>query len=150
VQLSFRAKLLLILITAGLALVAVVAGSALIGQKQARDLADVEGRLIPRLSFGPRIETEFEHLRQGMQDAVAAQDKAALDATGETRTQLFELIANAGPALDPAAAARLRWAIQDYYQQAEAVSRRLIAGETGEALIEDIARMRSGNASPAT
>jgi CheY-like chemotaxis protein/signal transduction histidine kinase/HAMP domain-containing protein len=142
VQLSFRAKLLLILITAGLALVAVVAGSALIGQKQARDLADVEGRLIPRLSFGPRIETEFEHLRQGMQDAVAAQDKAALDATGETRTQLFELIANAGPALDPAAAARLRWAIQDYYQQAEAVSRRLIAGETGEALIEDIARMQ--------
>jgi CheY-like chemotaxis protein/HAMP domain-containing protein len=142
VQLTFRAKLLLILVTASLSLVAVIAGSTLIGLQQVRDLGDVEGRLIPRLELGPRIETEFEHLRQGMQDAVAAQDAAALEGLGATRIQIFELIATAGPALDPAAAARLRWAIQDYYEQAEAVSRRLIAGETGEVLVDDIARMQ--------
>jgi CheY-like chemotaxis protein/HAMP domain-containing protein len=141
-QLTFRAKLLLILITAGLSLVSVIAGSALLGVQQARDLADVEGRMIPRLEFGPRIETEFDRLRQGMQDAVAAQDSAALEAADQGRLRLFELIAQAGPALDAAAAAQLRWAIQDYYKDAESVSRRLIAGETGELLVDDIARMQ--------
>ncbi|HWA73256.1 MAG TPA: response regulator [Polyangiaceae bacterium] len=141
-QLTFRAKLLLILITAALSLVSVIAGSALLGLQQARDLADVEGRMIPRLEFGPRIETEFDRLRQGMQDAVAAQDSAALEAADQIRLHLFDLIARAGPALDAAAAAQLRWTIQDYYKDAESVSRRLIAGETGELLVDDIARMQ--------
>src|SRR5688500_17266441 len=120
------------LVTATLSLLAVVLGSALIGLQQARDLADVEGRLVPRLEFGPRIESEFDHLRQAMQDAVAAQDPAGLDEAGAARLRLFELITNTSAALDEAAETRLRWAIQDYYVQAEQVSRRLIAGDTGE------------------
>jgi CheY-like chemotaxis protein/HAMP domain-containing protein len=142
VRFSFRAKLLLMLVTATLSLLAVVLGSALIGLQQARDLADVEGRLVPRLEFGPRIESEFDHLRQAMQDAVAAQDPAGLDEAGAARLRLFELITNTSAALDEAAETRLRWAIQDYYVQAEQVSRRLIAGDTGEELVRDIARMQ--------
>ena len=61
-QLTFRAKLLLILVTAALSLVAVIAGSTLIGRQQVRDLADVEGRMIPRLEFGPRIAVSYTHL----------------------------------------------------------------------------------------
>ncbi|HEX7668553.1 MAG TPA: response regulator, partial [Polyangiaceae bacterium] len=136
-------KLLLMVAMALVPLAIVVSGSSLIGARQARDLTDVESRLVPKLELGPRLEAEFERLRQNLQDAVAAQDSAGLDAAAETKEKLFALVAGAGAALTPGQAAALRWGVQDYYQIAENVSRRLIAGETGETLVDDIARMQA-------
>src|SRR5262249_24531086 len=48
----------------------------------------------------------------------------------------------AGGAIESYDAAALGWAIQDYYDVARAVSRRLIAGETGENLVEQMAQMQ--------
>src|SRR6186713_1673127 len=113
---SLRTKLFLIVGTATLAVALVLATGMAMGARFSRDLNDVEARLVPKVTLGPRLEAEFERMRQAIQDAVAAQDAAALDATLDHRTKLFELIGSAGAALTPSDAAALRWAIQDYYE----------------------------------
>jgi CheY-like chemotaxis protein len=143
---SVRDRLLLIVGSAVLVLLTALLGSAWLGAQQTRDLRDVEQRLIPKLGLGPKLETGFDHLHQAMQDAVAAQDGPALSATVTQRDHLFELIASARGVLDPSDAALLRWSINDYYQAAEDVSRRLIAGDTGEEVVERIARMQTQQA----
>jgi CheY-like chemotaxis protein/signal transduction histidine kinase len=135
---SLRSKLFLIVTTATMAVALVLATGALMGARFSRDLNDVEARLVPKVELGPRLEAEFERMRQAIQDAVAAQDPAALDATLAQRTKLFDLIGSAGTVLTPADAAALRWAIQDYYEASRDISRRLIAGETGETLVDDM------------
>jgi CheY-like chemotaxis protein len=140
---TIRAKLLLIFGAALLALIAVLVASATMGIRQTRELDDVERRLIPKAELGPRLEAELDRLARGMQDAVAAQDASALEATAERKTAIFELIGRSGAALEPAQAASLRWAIQDYYDSGRDVSRRMIASEAGEALVQDVARMQA-------
>ncbi|MEI9948851.1 MAG: response regulator [Pseudomonadota bacterium] len=143
---SLRARLLLIVGTAATALLLTLIGSALIGAQQTRDLRDVEQRLVPKLELGPKLQTEFDHLRQAMQDAVAAQDAPALEATIANRNRIFELIAGTRGVLDATDAALLRWSIQDYYETGQDVSRRLISGDTGEGLVDRIARMQGQQA----
>ena len=143
---TFRTKLLAIFGAAILSLVAVLALSAVMAVEQNRQLDDVQSRLVPKAELGPRIEAGLERLSRAMQDAVAAQDSAALEATVEQRTALFELINRGGAAIDPASGAALRWAIQDYYETAHAVSRRMIAGDSGESLMADVARMQAQQA----
>jgi CheY-like chemotaxis protein/signal transduction histidine kinase len=140
---TFRAKLFAIFGAALLALLSVLIVSAVMGVRQNHELDQVQGRLVPRTELGPRVEAEFERLARGMQDAVAAQDLAALDATGDRKTALFELLAGASAAVDPAAAASVRWAVQDYYQTAYGVSRRMIAGESSDALLQEVTRMQA-------
>jgi signal transduction histidine kinase/HAMP domain-containing protein len=142
VQPTFRVKLLLIVGSSLLALVAVILGSTLSGLRQSRDLVNVEERMVPRLLLGPQLESEFEKLGRRMQDAVAAQDGTALEETNSGRKRLFELITAAGSALEPHDAAAVRWKIQDYYDTALSVSRRLIAGETGETIVAEMTRMQ--------
>ncbi len=132
---------------AAAALLLTLIGSALIGAQQTRDLRDVEQRLVPKLELGPKLQTEFDHLRQGMQDAVAAQDAPALEATLADRNRIFELIAaGSRGVLDPSDAAMLRWTIHDYYEAAQDVSQRLISGDTGEGLVDRMARMQAQQA----
>ncbi|MEI9938672.1 MAG: response regulator [Pseudomonadota bacterium] len=143
---SLRARLLLIVGTAATALLLTLIGSALIGAQQTRDLRDVEQRLVPKLELGPKLQTEFDHLRQAMQDAVAAQDAPALAGTIANRNRIFELIAGTRGVLDPSDAASLRWTIHDYYESAQDVSERLISGDTGEGLVDRMARMQTQQA----
>ena len=141
-QPTFRVKLLLIVGSSVIALLAVILGSALSGLRQGRDLVNVERRMVPRLLLGPQLESEFDRLGRRLQDAVAAQDSAALEESLSGRRQLFELITSAGDALEPHDAAAVRWKIQDYYDKAMSVSQRLIAGETGETIVSDMTRMQ--------
>jgi CheY-like chemotaxis protein/HAMP domain-containing protein len=143
---SIRSRLTLIVGTAALALSSMLVASAWIGAQQTRNLSDVEQRLVPKLALGPKLENEFERLRQGMQDAVAAQDAPALEATLEEQNRMFELIGAARGVIDLNDAALLRWALHDYAETARDVSRRLIAGETGENLVEEMARMQAQQA----
>jgi hypothetical protein len=119
---TFRVKLLAIFGAAILALLAGLAVSAMMGVRQDSELDDVQRRLVPKAELGPRIEAAFERLTRSMQDAVAAQDQSALDATIEQKAAVFELISRVGEALDPTSTAAMRWAVQDYYDTARDVS----------------------------
>lgn len=141
-RLTFRLKLLLIVGAALLALLGILASDAVIQSHQARQLSDVEQRLVPKLELGPHLKGEFESLGRSMRDAVAAEDPSALGETAQHRARIFELIASAPTVLEPSVAASLRFAIADYYQAALDISHRMIAGEAGERLVEDVARMQ--------
>ncbi len=142
--LTFRAKLMLIVAVAVLSGLVATAVSTLIGYQQDRDLADVEQRLVPRLELEPRVSAEFSQLRRSLQDAVAAEDPEMLSASKKTEVALLQRIADARLALAPREARALREAIEAYYELAEDVSRRLISGETGERIVEQMARMQAG------
>jgi methyl-accepting chemotaxis protein len=143
VQLSFRTKLNLIVASTALALALMLLASALGEVRQARELGDVEGRLVPKLEFGPHLRGDFERLRQSMQDAVAAQDQPALDATRDIERRLLALVETSAPMLGTLNAVALRVVLSDYYASALDVSRRMIRGETGEALVDAMTEMRT-------
>jgi CheY-like chemotaxis protein/signal transduction histidine kinase/HAMP domain-containing protein len=141
---TLRAKLRLILVSATVALLLIILVSLAFALIQLRTLSDIEQRLVPKLELGPKLEHEFELLRRHFQEAVAAEELSTLDEALAARNRAFTLLSKAGPALDPAEAAAIRWAIQDYYQAGRGVSERLIAGETGERLVDDMKKLQAG------
>jgi CheY-like chemotaxis protein len=142
VRLNLRFKLWLIIATATLALIAVVGGGLLIAAQQTRSLLDVESRLVPRLRVAPELESGFDRLRQHLRDSVAAQDPNVLESAAEPRDRLLDLLDQNALALGTVEIVELRSAIRDYYDVAHSVSKRMIAGETGEHLVQEIELMQ--------
>ncbi|HSU39315.1 MAG TPA: ATP-binding protein, partial [Polyangiaceae bacterium] len=141
--LSLRSKLIAIVTLIIVALCALLLVSLGLGLRQAREIEDVERRMVPKLELGPRLQADFEHLRQSMQEAVAAQDPTALDDSIRLRNAFIGTVTSAGAALTAADAAELRHAITAYHDSAYGVSRRMLRGETGEALTDAIAAMQA-------
>jgi CheY-like chemotaxis protein/HAMP domain-containing protein len=123
-------------------LLALIGVSIFIDRRQADALLEVERHLVPKSELGPRLSGQFELLRRSLQDAVAAQDRAALEATSQTRDRVFELLASSGGAISSADADALRDSLRAYYDAAHSVSARLIQGETGEELVLAVADMQ--------
>jgi CheY-like chemotaxis protein len=142
-RVTFRAKLLLIVGSATVAILGVLLGSTWIGVAQLADLDYVEARLVPRLELEPKLRSGFDQLRQALQDAVAAQDGAALEAASGRMKDLIAMVNGAGPVIDSDRALELRLAAQDYHETAQGIARRMIAGETGEKLVDDMAVMQA-------
>ncbi|MDQ2643757.1 MAG: response regulator [Myxococcota bacterium] len=140
---SLRAKLRLIIGGTTISLLLLVGVSLVSTFSQLTNLTTIESRLVPKLELAPKLERDFEHLRQHFQDAVAAEDRATLAEAENTRNHMLGLLSASKNALEPGDAAALRWAVQDYYQAARDVSERLIAGETGEKLVEDMQRVQT-------
>src|SRR5258706_1185363 len=107
---------------------------------------NIQERYVPRLAGDPRLDGQFERIRRGCQDAVAARDMAALARTRDLKNTFFEQLASAPNAVDPAEAAALRSAIDDYYAASYDVSQRLIAGTTGEAVVDAMTAMQAKDA----
>ena len=77
-RLSFRAKLIAIVGTAAAALVILIAASAVISSRTEQELAKIQERHLPKLQLGPQLQADFDRLKRGLQDAVAARDRGAL------------------------------------------------------------------------
>jgi CheY-like chemotaxis protein/signal transduction histidine kinase/HAMP domain-containing protein len=142
VKASLRTKLRLIIGSTTISLTLLVGVSLVFAYSQLTSLTQIESRLVPKLELAPKLERDFEHLRQHFQDAVAAEDRATLAEAENTRNHMLALLADSKRALEPSEAASLRWAVQDYYQAGRDVSERLISGETGEKLVEDMQRVQ--------
>jgi CheY-like chemotaxis protein len=138
---TFRIKLLGIVGVAAASLAVLIALSAASGAQIEHQLSTIRDRHVPRLELGPRLDHQFERVRLAMQDAVAAQDREALEDTKSARDEFLRLL-RAGP-LNSADANEVASAFQDYYDDARDVSRRLIAGESGEALVNNMGLMQA-------
>jgi two-component system chemotaxis sensor kinase CheA len=131
---------------AAFALVALIVTGALVAARVDHQLALIQRRYVPKLELGPKLEAEFEHLGRSLQDAVAAQDQAALSESAQLKGTLSSQLTEAESTLDAVDVALARNAIDDYYVLALAVSRRLIAGETGEELVGSMSSMQTKQA----
>jgi signal transduction histidine kinase/CheY-like chemotaxis protein len=142
---TLRAKLLTIVASAALAFVVLLVTNRAVANRVDTELSHIEQRLLPRVELGPRLETQLEHLVRAFQDAVAAHDLDALERTRDTEKAFLAQIDAAGDALDPAQAAGLRTAMEDYYASAYDVSRRLVTGDSTDGLegaIKDMQKKR--------
>jgi signal transduction histidine kinase/CheY-like chemotaxis protein len=146
VGLSFRAKLVVIVGTAAAALVVLIAASAAISNRTERELATIQESHLPKLRLGPQLQAEFERLKRALQDAVAARDAEAVNATRAIMETFLKDLDAAGAAVTPGQAAALRSAMDDYYAAALDVSRRLVADETGERLVDAMSAMQAKQA----
>jgi signal transduction histidine kinase/DNA-binding response OmpR family regulator len=143
VQLSFRAKLIAIVGTAAAALGILIAASTVISSRAEQELIKIQERHLPRLQLGPQLQADFDRLKRGLQDAVAARDSEAIAGTGQTESAFLDDLEASVGAVTPGQIAALRAAMDDYYSAAVDVSRRLVAGETGERLVEAMSAMQA-------
>jgi signal transduction histidine kinase len=142
-QLTFRSRLMAIVGIAFLAFVLLLVSRELIARRVEQRLTMIQARYLPKVELEPQLDAQLEAIRRGFQDAVSANDKDALAATADLKRRFLERLAAAESAIDPTDAAALRAALESYYSAAHDVSRRLIAGETGEQLVEAISAMQS-------
>ena len=145
-RITFRAKLTAIVGMAGLAFVLLIGTSELTGRRVEQQLNTIQQRYLPKVELEPRLAGLFERIRRGFQDAVAIHDIDTLAPTAELRRAFAEQLAASRGALDPIDAAALGTAFEDYFTSADGVSRRLIANETGEELVDAIAAMQGKQA----
>src|SRR5713101_4215982 len=142
-NLSFRSKLLTLVATAALALVALVVSSALVARRVERHLDDIRRHYLPKVGLRPRLEAQFERIQRGFQDAVAASDSEKLAGTAELKKEFLQQLADSSYAVEPALAAALGHAAEEFHAKGLAVSARLIARETGEGVVAQIGDLQA-------
>lgn len=108
-----------------------------------RQVDRIRERFIPIIELGPRLTTDFEHLRRAFQDGVAAQDNQAVEQTHLVEEKLLDEVEATVPIIGRAQASALRSAIGDYYAAAQGVSVRILAGETGLTLVDSMSAMQA-------
>jgi PAS domain S-box-containing protein len=145
-QFTFRAKLMSFVGIAGLASLLVLAAGSVIGKRVESQLSKIQASYLPKVELEPRLTGQLERIGRGFQDAVASRDLDALSATHALEAQFDQTLATAQEALNPQDAEELRKATADYYAAGYDVSRRLIAGETGEALVDKMVTMQNKQA----
>jgi signal transduction histidine kinase len=143
---TFRAKLLTIVVPSALAFVILILAQSILTGRMRSQVTKIQSQYIPIIEFGPKLETDFEHLRRSFQDSVAAQDREGLAKALDIKNKLIAEVAEARAVIDSAQVSELGGAIEDYYTAADPVSRRLISGETGTRLVDSIAAMQSKQA----
>src|SRR6266851_5102314 len=148
-NLSFRSKLLALVATAALALVALVVSSALVARRVERHLDDIRQHYLPKVGLRPRLEAQFERIQRGFQDAVAASDSEKLAGTAELKKEFLRQLADSSEAVEPALAAALAQAVEEFHAKGLAVSARLIARETGEGVVAQIGELQGKPSGPA-
>jgi CheY-like chemotaxis protein len=135
-QLRFRSKLALLVGVSGLAMVLLIALAALTAEREELELERIEATYLPLLELGPAVKADMERLRRAMQDAAAAADESALEEATRARDDLAARLRAARAVLPAEEVPVLLVRLDRYYDTALDVTRRLIAGETGEHVID--------------
>ncbi len=142
-HLTFRAKLMAIVGLAALAFLLLIAAGTFIGAGVELQLRTIQSRHLPKVELKPQLDAQFDRIRREFQDAVAMRDTDELAAVVALKERFLGQLQGAGDAVDPADAAALRSALEDYLSSARDVSRRLIVGETGEAVVTAVSAMQA-------
>ncbi len=145
-RITFRTRLLSIVAIAAVAFLLIIVASSVVAARVERQLAFVQRRYVPKVELEPQLQGQLERLERGFQDAVAAHDMDALEATRDLKSDFLARLAAAKDATEPSDAAELGDAVESYGARAYDVSRRLIAGETGEAVLDAITAMQASQA----
>jgi signal transduction histidine kinase len=145
-RLTFRVKLMTIVAITALAFGTLIATGGFIARRVREQLVAIQGSYVPKVELEPQLESQFERIRRGFQDAVAIRDTDALAASRDLKDRFLGQLDAARSAVDPSDAAALRAALKDYDSAAYDVSRRLIAGETGEAVVDAASAMQAKQA----
>lgn len=140
--LSIRARYLVVVGIAIVAILAISVASAVLSARVGDDLAQIEQLYLPRLKAGHELREHLTNTARGYQDAVAASDAEALKAVEKESTKFLSALDLHRGALEESGASLVRAQYVAYASSAEGVSRRMIAGETGVGIVDAIADMQ--------
>ena len=133
-RMTLRAKLTAIVAINAACFLVIIFASAELSSTVAGHLHEIRQQYLPKIGLRAQLVGQFERLQRGIQDATAANDRDALAATHKQKDALLADVDEAHAAIDPGDAAALHHAVDDYYEAAHDVAKRLVANETGEAL----------------
>ena len=139
---TFRAKLIAIVAVDAFALLALVLLSMVIEGRVGAQLASIQRHQVPRIGLQPRLEATMTTVADAFEDAASANDLERLDDVRGHEREFTAQIAGARDAIDPADAAALRAALADYIASAQAITRRIIADDSGEDFVDDMREMQ--------
>jgi len=140
---TLRFKLFAIVAVAAVALIGLTVWSSISERAVETQVEGIRDQYLPKIRLRPALTASFERLSRTIENAVAASDADLLaQATGEHDAVLKVLIGGRD-ALNAGQSATLQLAIADYYDSAIATSKRLIAGEGGEATASQVQAMQS-------
>ena len=141
-QRTLRSKLFAIVGVAAAALIVIVIAGSLTANRVDRHLAEIRQHHIPKIGLAEQLQGSFEHIARRLQDAAQASEPEILDDARNRKGALLDQLDAARDVIAPSDLAATRASIDDYYTFAEATTRRLIQGETGEALVKDLETMQ--------
>jgi signal transduction histidine kinase/CheY-like chemotaxis protein len=139
---TFRKRLLILVGAAGLSLCLLTVIDAFTASAEEEQLDRIEARYVPLLELGPQLDALMERMRRSFQDAAAAADPVQLRSARRTYEELVHKLRSARQVLAPEDVTMLLVRLDRYYGTAGALTERLIAGETGEDLIDAMADMQ--------
>src|SRR5258708_25507337 len=123
---TFRTKVMAIVGIAAFAFLLVISTGALMAKRVERQLGTIQARYLPKIDLEPQLESQFERIRRGFQDAVAIRDADALGESLAMKSGFLDHLAAARDAVESGQATALRAAFDAYCTAAYDVSRHLI------------------------
>jgi signal transduction histidine kinase/DNA-binding response OmpR family regulator len=145
-RVTLRFKLFAIVAVAAIALIALTVWSGISERAVETQVEGIRDTYLPKIRLRPALTTGFERLGRTIQNAVEAADADLLAATIGEHDALLRVMTGGQDALTVGQSAALRLAIEDYYDAAVATSKRLIAGEGGEATAPQVQQMQAKRA----
>jgi methyl-accepting chemotaxis protein len=128
---------------AAVGFVALLVGTIWGGAQAQANLGSIENGYQPALELSQSLHKTMALMQRALQDAVAASSPEALADADVFRDEFHAAVVGSrnNPIIEPEDLADLGAKAEEYYDLARLASERMIAGETGEALNDDLAVM---------
>jgi methyl-accepting chemotaxis protein len=143
-KLRFRHKLLVLPAVAAIGFVLVLAVTIYFNLQNQKTLELIESGYYPAVSNAETMHLNLVNLERVLQDAVAAQNAAALEDADKIHAEFVGALDDAkkNPVVEESEHAAIRVAFEQYYTHARATTVRMINAETGDALIAALQTMK--------
>jgi methyl-accepting chemotaxis protein len=144
-NLKFRYKLLLLPLLAAVGFVLVLGVSIFFSVRNQKLLDTIEHGYYPAVSNSEAMNQDLKAIQRGLQDAVAAQNAAALDEVDAVYNNLLKRFneSTSNEVIAQAEYKKIREAVEQYYAVARPTTMRMIQGESGDALLAALNAMRT-------
>jgi methyl-accepting chemotaxis protein len=142
-NLKFRHKIFALPSIAAASFILVLLANRALGRWNEDLLTRIEQGYAPALEMSRDLEVTLASVQRSLQDAVGAEDTAALEKTVELRDAFFARLERerSNPVLDAERLESVRTLFDVYYTEARLTSSRLIRGEAGEEVVASLQRM---------
>jgi methyl-accepting chemotaxis protein len=136
-------KVGLLPLTGGLGFLLILVVSLGLGLRSASRLGEIENGYVPSLELSRDMEDLLAELQRSMQDAVASADPTILDETAALRDAFRARVevSRQTATNDSTRLETIANGFEEYYGTAYAASSRMIAGETGDAVVTALQTM---------
>jgi signal transduction histidine kinase/DNA-binding response OmpR family regulator len=140
---TVRFKLFAIVAVAAVSLVVLALSSGVSERVVERQVDSIRDTYLPKIRLRPVLDAKFDHLVRTIQNAVGSAEVDMLGTAATERDGLVQLLAETHDAMTVGQSATLRLAIDDYFDSAMTVSRRLINGDAGESMAAQVQDMQA-------